>query len=456
MSEQVPSPVHYRYSDEDETAISLSGIRYADKIAVDGAIEALQDNPKIRSLDLHDVNMSSAWLAQVITAAGNCPNLEQIDLCGNPLPGEPMKALAEALPQWNHLQLLSVEKCALDVDDGKILCEGLQAKPKFATLNLNDNTLLHNDIVPHVTALMDASPRLREVFMSNIGLTDNALPPLANAISRHGGIVDCELLYCNLSDEAKETFAHTLISQRNINLIEKPIDCELLNDYCKNNNDIVRGLITELKDVDVESPDLTHIPSHVLAAMYERLPAMDVRTAPPALVDAVREHIASLPSVHPETVTHAQLLAADSRNYTPLDHPQTWQQIEAILPALAQQGTPLTQEDMLQPNRQGDSFIQAGLAVQPEQVLPVLNAAGIRISMGSLLDEGGALTPLFAQMIKQDTASLLFTKDNTQDSKLEDLRSAYEALPEAQQGQIRNYHRLQASLRQQNQTGITR
>jgi hypothetical protein len=445
--------VYYRFRDTQGMHISLSGIKYANRAEVEKVIEVLNGNPHIRSLSLQNVNMHPQWLALVLQAAATCPNLEEMDLAGNPLHAPAMNALIQGLPHWPALHTLNADNCGINSKSIAPLARALgEYTQGLRNLELKENAIASAGIEP-IAALLPRLPHLRRLQLSNNTLESKALSTLSDAIGQHGKLAECELHYNHFSEAAMDAFTAARQIEHNRILVHTPFVHPSIDAFCKHNRLRAASLIAELHGVDASAPDFSAIPGHVLASIDARLPAIEVLISPQELFAPLVDHLRSLPQIDASHATREALLTADEKGDTPLGNPATWRHIEPVLQSLRAAGTPLTHADLLQPDRHGQPYLRTALAGTPETVLPALNQAGIRVPVDTLLNTKGEPTLLLQQLIDDGAAPLLFTRDNLKGESPMTVRQLHAALPEDQQQQIRNLNALIATLRSGTEKG---
>lgn len=440
----------YRFNDPQQTSISLSGIKYANKEDVLKVIEVLKNNPHIRSIDLKDVNMHATWLAMVLDAAATCPKLRSLDLTKNPLQHPALGSLLNALPHWPQLQTLSLAGCTLNGKSIGRLAPALSAHcPALASLDLDDNAITAAG-ASTIAKMAAGKPLLRQLHLANNSLGDACLPAIA-ALLQQPQLTKCDLMYNHFSAEGMDRFTNDIC--RNRTLVSSPLLHPQLDTICEKNRQATITLITKLKDLDTDKPQWERLPAHILSAMYARLPAIEMLIAPPELHDKLTAHIDSLPKIDAVTATSDGLLAADARGYRPLDNPALWKQLPTLLAA---KGSPLSTETLLKQDRHGETYMRAAIASNPVTALPQLNAAGIRIPLSALMNSDRSFSGLMEQFIADENVAQLFTFANLKGEAASTVKDFYRALPPEQKAQVTNLHSLMAELSPSPQKGQTR
>lgn len=450
--EQENPNVLFRFRDTEQTSISLSGIKYASKDEVDEVIHILQDNPRIRSIDLSNVNMAPHWLADVLEAAASCGNLVELTLSGNPMPDKVAHRLVAALPRWPALRELACDNCGLGEYETGLLCKALEGSP-LQTLSLRGNR--PGKSIGAIDTLLDKTPALREVMLSDCALDNAAFLTIGRAICRHDRLGDAEMYYNSEGEEARQALAGMLAGNHVRNLVSAPANMPELSEYCGQRHAEAQTLLAAIENLHTQDAGFAALGSAALAAAQARMPAIGHLGKKSAALPAFCDFIGALPQVDKVALRKEDLFEQDGNGLTPLHNRQTWEAMESILPALGVQGDALTATDLLRPAHDGQPLLLAGLAGKPEKLLPVLNEYDICVPVDALLDKRQP-TFLLERMIADGTAPMLMTADNLHAESPQAVRALYHALPPEQQEQVPNLHSLIAGLDSTRQAGLGR
>lgn len=431
---QEVSDVKRQILSSDGKRLSVSNTRYTNKIDVEAILLAIEESPELESISLENLNIAPSWMQDILHAAAKCPNMRDIRLGGNPLNGKTADILANSLRQWPQLECCDLSSAVIDRRAADTILPALADKPALHSINIAGNPIRKTG-VEHVAALLANAPNLQHIDMEECGLDDGAFRIIGQALATHGkNVVSCDLFRNYPSTGTVEAFADTIINARLRNLVDTPLDDERLNAFCKKNLQKVKHLIFALPDDVLDNPQGVHaLSTTARMEMAARIPAMTAKSLPTDIIQPVRDMLAALPELEDD------LFAQNAQGNTPLDNPQTWKNMDSW-PQRP------TMQELLQPCRSGESYLAAGLAGDPKQVILTLNNWQLQIGSAMLRDEQGKATPLLQQLIADDAAPMLFTAANWRGESPEAMREVYHLLPEEQQAAVTNYYALGMEL----------
>lgn len=418
----------------DGKRLSVSNTRYTNKIDVEAILLAIKESPELESISLENLNIAPNWMQDILQAAAKCPHIRSLSLGGNPLEGKTANILANSLRQWPELEICEIPRAGINRIAADAILPALADKPALQKVNISGNPIRKLG-AEHMATLLANTPTLHHMDMEECGLDDSAFRIIGQALANHGqNVVSCDLFRNYPSTGTVEAFADTIINARLRNLVDTPLDDERLNAFCKKNLQKVKHLIFALPDDVLENPHgVQALSTTARMEMADRIPAMTAKSLPAEIMQPVCDMLAALPALKDD------LFAQDAQGNTPLDNPQTWKKMDSWpqRPTL---------QNLLQPCRSGESYLAAGLAGDPKQVILTLNNWQLRIGSAMLRDEQGKATPLLQQLIADDAAPMLFTAANWRGETPEAMREVYHLLPEEQQAAVTNYYALGMEL----------
>lgn len=351
---------------------------------------ALKTNHSIRHIDISGNLISETGLRSILQAIG--PEVMTLDVSENRFGKAGAEVLAEFLPKLPHLRHLHINNCGLDDACAPILADGLRQTSTLVTIGIEAN---------------------------DIGKNGEAI--LAQGIINSG---NQNLLYYNGENTGIKAIGaqnHTLadVFMRRILGGDLP-DMHLGElDECLRRRHAITHLTASMQSAETE-----------FNAFFSQLPDIPLD----------------------DNLTPEALTTPNQQGFAPLDNPLAWRQIGRLCTQMEQNGTPLSLETLLKPNRHGKPFLEDALSLDDPDILRRLNENGIHLQKDRLLDGDGNPAPLLTAAIDHGNAHLLFTQSNWQGASVREMKEAFHALPEQHQAQVPNWHALCATIGKQHKS----
>lgn len=364
---------------------------------------------------------------------------------------------------------LSLRKTGVTDDDLLELAPYLRKNTSLKELDLSSNAFTDRGLAALTEALSQNYSLGHLSIGGNPQLTNESAKALAEMIRQHSPLVFIDFSGTNNIDaDGYNLLLDAIIQSVPCNLIGMHISNDLngsnrhweLGDAVNGNQSYAMSLMQTVL-ADQRSTDWGTVSTDTLYRLYAiaplilsmssqnsadaPYPSLDELGFPQFLQDAIKEIHSSGPIVPEEFVTPS------ANGFALLDIPSITHQLPTYLEALNQRGTPLTLEQLMQPNRDGSTHLESVLRYgYTPSIVPLLNAGGVRIGKAALLDDVGAPTPVLDAAIAngQQAINHLFSYANWQGSRPEDFTQAVQALPQDIQSEIPHKRALAIKLRQ--------
>ena len=358
--------------------------------------KALADNTSIEAMYFHDSGLGSPQIAVLAPALANHP-LRILNLHGNEIDAEGMKTLAEAL--HGHASLASI------------------------AVGMNPHT---PESYHHLSNLLENTALANLCFVGT--------QPI----------------------EGSNALYQKAMELRNPNLIEiDPNPGGDVQKFMQKNINTTWMLATRIKKTDEASWDKGFIFNAYRRrhAMYycEHMQEVERQPGDRKILERswrkLDEFITTLPPA-PASLSLAALTTVDNNGYSPLDNPSLWNGFAEISQKLVVQGTPITKDFLLQPDKEGNPHIHAGIrAGKLSEMIEAIGMNGETLTADDLLETDRSPGSLLKLIIDEGQLPQLFTEQNWNSQPPEARKAVYRALPEAAKAQITNLHALAASSR---------
>ena len=219
------------------------------------------------------------------------------------------------------------------------------------------------------------------------------------------------------------------------------------------NQEIAKALLEQLGAPLEELPCITQLGG------YMRLPALSYYASDEgsatqrAQVAAFKEQLEALPDPALDGELNWETLTApDASGTAPLDNPKFAQKFGEIATELETRGTPITAEQLLQPNRDGDPYLAIALIADPKRDwIGLLAEQECALTPAELLTAEGKPNGLLQTLVTQSPEKL-FTIDNWETQPVADFRKVVGALSDEDKNKVTNRHTLDSSISRQQRT----
>lgn len=362
-----------------------------------------------------------------------CADLQMFDLQHNPFTPQNAQHIADGLRGKTELTEVNLSHCRLDAEGMAIVAGALATCPNIRYLSLNDNPLGPEGAAILANTLQ-ALPMLEVLKMKDCRHGLEGLKAVTEGVTHCRRLVelDCSDHAPDMRQLGGDIMCALFEKKTNPNLIINH-PSSIASDELRKAN---RERLLEF-DSAFRGRPLGEMRASDIGIAYDLLPGMTRATGTDARnYRGLRDYVDSLPRVDDrEHITLADLTEQGTDGRTPLGNPRTWQQLHKVLDKLEAAGERITLDLLLQPNRDGESYLAVGLATAPDTVIPALNQHGIQITRDVLLD-GNKPGSHFEALLKRCAGAELFTLDNWQGHTPAEMRQVHSHLPPEQQTQV--------------------
>lgn len=429
------------------TALTMRNQPISDAV-MEQLAQRIRSDENLISVDFRECNISDKGAAILAESIAGHPSLYKLNLSGNPFGDAGAVAIMDALKTNRSLRVLKMSGCGFRHMPGE----------KWVDKGVGDDT---------IAALADAlqvNPVLNSVSLGNVPRISQEGKRMVAQLMADSQIAELTMQF-NYDDFKEAGLAEIVCAGTNRNLVEaRPASGGINAHLLSNLNRILLGHERNCQGkhhalTAVEIQTLQTSRNGVLHCLRRHIGGLaDVNETPEALQKLVEmeqgldDFLAKLPEPGKDAVTLAELFAANEHGLVPLDNPKVWQQLPELADVLNGQGTPLNLESLLQTNRFGQSYLQAGIecGFLPE-IIRGLSQNGEDLGDPALFFENGKATPLLGAVMKTGTVPALFYKENWQGKPPQAAKQFYRALPEEAKTAVTNLHALTAQLKQQSQ-----
>ena len=380
-------------------------------------IEALRDLPNLETITINRYD-HSAILPILAKVLPTLPIKKLTVENGGQVESEDMRALLEGVAQCKQLQTLDIRNTALDAGHGQRIAELMQNRP---TSNLIDYRLyecrLDSEAITQIACSALHSPNLVYVALSG------DLTEAQNAMIDH------------VAQTVGQNNLSTLVFDKSYS--RNPKVKTLTGTNRERAKTISEALAFELRnggDVKVKG----------YVELYARRQIIEYSFAYHKV--SFQSLLNSLPTGDGIT-TADELLTRNAKGLTPLDNPVFWEGFTTIADQLVSNGSPITKEHVLTPNKDGNpSLCSAMHGRNFVSIAKRLNADGIQFNAADLVDESGQPTVLATYAHEQGQLPAFFTHENWRGHHPAELAYTYRHMPEDMQNAIPNFFGLQTKL----------
>lgn len=417
---------------------------------------ALKTQPGLKEIFLHRNHIGDEGAIAIAKAMHGHKALECLQVSGNNITDKGAIAIGKALAQCPALNSIYLTSNAIGDAGAKALAEGL-AQSAIERLVINE-TCMTDKGAEYMAESLRRNHSLNRLSIGSSAITPVGMKSLALAARDHDGLVELSLADSEQPDAVKAGISQIILDGQPKNLVEVSLKTATveLRDYCRANKEIIYDLRSRLDSVN--SPAEARIQD--LCRLHDRMAAVKFTKIVNGMgmsAEKADELEAALPRL-PKTITLNDLTEANDHGLTLLDSPYFWKNIEAVAGKLEKQGTPLSKDFLMQPNRDGTpSLFSAIYSDALAEILDTLAKRGEALTPDDLLTETGKSAPLLDLIVETKSLPALFSRENWVGQNPQALRSVYHALPSGAQAQIGNYHALSADVsRTAGQQGLQR
>ena len=357
--------------------------------------EALAENTSLKELLINNQKMDDAAMAALAPALAAHPALQSLTLGGNAFTEKGLEVLVDAIAGHQTLTELSLNGTPMN-SNGFRTCTRLLENPAFASLAFGAD-ITPNDFEDGLAAMSDAACATKS-------------PNLVTLWPVRG-------------NEAK-----TLV-ERNETMATKIRDGLKKTPVADWPEPLLHA--AELRRTAIRSVENGEFkrPIKALDSALDGLTAL-----------AKLSPLAELPVIDADSPDLTALVKSDAKGYTPLDNPETWENFAKIAEKLKAQGTPISREHLLQPNKDGLSFLAVGIwAGHGDTIRDFFEKSGEEPGLKDLLATNHSA---FDATIKMEGAASVFTEERIGCEPLDAVKFAYRLLSEKEQADVPNIHSL--------------
>lgn len=158
-----------------------------------------------------------------------------------------------------------------------------------------------------------------------------------------------------------------------------------------------------------------------------------------------------LPAIH--SLTH-ELVAAPGKPL--LQHPEGWQNFDAVTRQLERLDTPLTKADLTAEFGEARSYMRRAVeCYRLDAALEYLNERGERLTADDLLTEKGTPNALLTTCMERQALGKLFATENWVGQAASDLQKVWNAVPQSERGQVAGFEVLRHLVREHERAQTT-
>lgn len=385
-------------------------------------IEALRDLPHLETITINRYDHSAILpiLAKVL------PTLPIKTLTvenGGQVESEDMHALLEGVAQCSQLQTLDVSNTSLDAEHGQRIAELMQKRPDSnLTVYKLYKCQFDNETATHLICSALRSPNLVHVTLTG-DLTEEQHATIDQVAQTAGQNNLSTLVFDQSYSRNPQLKTLTGTNRERAKTISEALAFEL-----RNGGDVkVKGYVE----------------------LYARRQIIEYSFAYKVSFQSL---LNSLPTGDGIT-TADELLTRNAKGLTPLDNPVFWEDFTTIADQLVSNGSPITKEHVLTPNKDGNpSLCSAMHGRNFVSITKRLNADGIQFNAADLVDESGQPTVLATYAHEQGQLPAFFTHENWRGHHPAELAYTYRHMPEDMQNAIPNFFGLQTKLQREART----
>lgn len=148
-----------------------------------------------------------------------------------------------------------------------------------------------------------------------------------------------------------------------------------------------------------------------------------------------------------EDVGKKELFSPTKSGYCLLDNPATWHQWPQVLSALEVRGEEIAIEDLLQPNKDGKTYLQRAVeCLSFAAVHEGLLKQGYAIEIQHIMPDGKQLSPWAEKLWQTHQIAQLFDEKQWRGKRASEVQAVFRAVPKEQRNQITHYHGLLAKI----------
>lgn len=364
-------------------------------------------------------------------------------IIAGPLTEKDIDNLVDIMTTSSHFTNFSINNHTMNDADMARLIEAASHNPSLDVLAFK-RTEIGKESAKAIANVLRNHTGLAQCNLFNLTISDAASVEFAHALGTNRTLTHFLWMNCTFSDEAKNTLAEALTTSLNKNLLDVNPHSPEMRSLTKQNEQNAIALATAAHEAFTDNRRLD---SSTLCKAYMRRQAFTFpRINIGGALDKLNQYVTTLPNIELDQLfTLETLTAPDANGYTPLDNPLVWEKFEAIAAKLAEAGTPITKEFLMQPNADGEPFMMAGiLCEKTEAIIRAINANGEHLTPNDLFKDKEP-NALLTAMIEEDTVAPLFAVENWLGQKQRP-NALYRALPEEGQSQVHNMHTLSSKL----------
>lgn len=408
-------------------------------------LQKLQDpHHQMTGLDLAHSELTDADAAILSELLVANPSIRELQLQGNELTDVGIAALAPALARLPKLLILHLDTNQIGPKGAKQLAKHFAGNHNLTTLSLQGNQIGDEGIAA-LAPVVAAMPRMQYFNLAANRLTAAGEKIYADAFFRVG---HTSLITAATGCAALQAFADankqyaTEIEQRLVSTLPQH---HTIRDVCDAHQRASPMWAVRLQKQLGNDTTMMDVYTQRLREAYEALPtiALEELTCFDDLLEQGRcQYGPRAKGEMPESL----------RQLTPLDNPATWENFTAIAEHLETLGHPITKEDLLCTNRDGDTYLENGIRSGAlKQIMSALFAQGEHFAPEELVDAEGKPTPILQAAIDARDVGPLFQPKNWVGRSMHEALRIKDVLPEPEQAQV-PVHALAHYLGREKQT----
>lgn len=382
--------------------------------------QALQNLPKLVQLDLSYSKMQPEDVCALLPALKHMPKLESLLLDDIHIGDMAMEKLSEVIRDaMPALRVVKFNGAGMGDTGAAALFESLRNKPNLQILDFRNNRF-GDASLGHLAAMMRNKHQLMGLYLNNTGFSPGVQPHLEQALIQSGS----------------SNLTHLWMDGKS----------PIAGSFCDHNAKEMRAIAERIGNLTAENPlapqEIWQYEARKIAAQYQRREIHH---------ENYDRFVDSLP--HPPHPVKLDYLFADSKGYTALDNPRTWQEYPDLLDRLAENGE-LTIEALNRRSTLGVSLLESavGFAKNAADVFRTVNGHGITLDASQFINTKGEPTPLMETLINRWECGALMQPKNWEGQNRSGIQAVINAIPEAQLAMVPNRHAFMASLRAGSQT----